>query len=424
MEFFSFTILFILLVSLSAHYIRKDHNNFIQPHALYTVNVFLLLFLVPFIQFYFSDLFPDKRGILFTNFMIGLSYLSFSMGFFAGKIRAAAVLNRFIKKLNIENVPKVTMNLHLMIMVLTAMFLFICLAEKSGFGLSSWLLSPRTGYQNYRRGLGHLYVISMAILNVVYLYTLFFKVNSGKKLIAAAVIFIFAFYFYGCKGPIIFAAFEAVVFYNFFIRKITLNRSIIAFGVLVLLFILFFSLYRPPDTSTPLSTGILSYAGYYDEGRKFFADFKDNFEYAYGKEYLDSLWTYVPRAFYPQKPYSYGAVKYIVEHYYPDAGARGSTPAFGGPVEEFLNFGVPGVILIGFIKGYISALFYVYFLRYRNFVGFVLLSNEMGFSIFPIMHWPAYAALWYVINITLLLFHKQIIVGAAAAGPKPQPCRR
>jgi hypothetical protein len=409
---FSFLILSVFLVSVGLYYVCRDNNNLIQPHAFYTANVFVLLLLIPFIQSYLSDLFSDRKGIVFLNAMIGLSYLSFSAGFFVKKNKATVMLNRFIKKFNIESVPKVTLNLHIFIMALVAISLFVYLAEKSGFGLFSWLSSPRTGYQNYRRGFGHLYVVSMAILNVIYLYILFFRINNVRSLIVTTMIFVFVSYFYGCKGAIIFTVFEAVVFYNFFIKKVKLGRAIAIFGGLLLVFTLFFSLYRSPKSSRPLSTSILSYASYYNEGRKFFRDFKDEFRYVYGREYISSLWMYVPRAFYDRKPESHGMVKYVVEHYYPGAGESGNTPAFGGPVEEYLNFGILGIIVVGIIRGYISSLFYTYFLKHRSFVGFVLLSNEMGFSIFPIMTWPAYKVLWYVLNILVLLFHKQIITCA------------
>jgi len=416
LELLSFAILFSILTSLALFNVYKSAGNFIQPHAFYTANQFILLLLIPFIQFYLTDVFEDKSGMIFFNFMIGLSYLAFSTGFFIKKEKATRILSLLIGKFNIKSVPKTILNFHILIMASVAILLFVYLAEKSGFGLFTWLLATRTGFQLYRKGLGHLYVISIAILNIGYLYILFFSVNNGKKLIIATAIFVFILYFYGCKGAVIFTIFEAIVFYNFFFKKIKIKQTILLFTCLCLVFALFFSLYRykPKENRTPLLREILLYAGYYNEGRRFFSDFKDEFRYVYGKEYVSNLWLYVPRAFYAGKPYSYGVVKYVVEHYYPGAGESGSTPAFGGPVEEYLNFGIIGIIIIGFIRGYILSLFYNYFLKYRNFVGFVLLSNTMGFSIFPIMNWPAYKVIWYVFNILLLLFHKQIIAGVTS----------
>jgi hypothetical protein len=153
----------------------------------------------------------------------------------------------------------------------------------------------------------------------------------------------------------------------------------------------------------------------------FFSDFDEEFEYAYGKEYLSGFWNYVPRAIYPDKPFSYGIVKYVVEEYYPNAGKSGHTPSFGAGmagIEEYLNFGIAGVILIGFMKGYFISLFYKYFLKYRNFLGFVLLSSLMDFPIFPTISGSFYKFLWYVLNIIILLFHKQVITSCCGHHPK------
>jgi len=353
-------------------------------------------------------MFVDRRGVVFFNALIGLSYLSFSAGFLVNKQKVARILNQLIRKFNITKVPHAVLSIHVILMVSAATLFYVILAEKSGFGLLAWLQDPRTGYQFYRRGTGHLYVVSIATLSFAYLYILFFWVNNNRKLIAVTTAFVFLLYFYASKMTILLTIFEAIVFYNFFLRKIKTRQAIVMFCMLLLSFTMLFSLYGTKENTIPISTRILNYADYYANGRRFFADFKDEFQHVYGKEYFDSLWGYVPRAFYPKKPYSYGVIRYVTEHYYPGAGASGHTPAFGGPVEEYLNFGLIGIISVGFVRGYILSLFYTYFLRYRNFVGFVLLSNAMGFQIFPIVERPPYKVLWYTMNV-LLLFHKQLI---------------
>lgn len=408
MEILSFIFLSLFLVTTALIYTRKDGNNFIQPHAFYTANIFVLLILFPIVQFYFSGLFLDKSGIVKMNFMVGLSYLSFSLGFFWKKKKAAALLAAVVKRFNISSVPRGVFALHISLMILFAGLLFIYLTHASGFGFVSWLTHPRQGYQNYRLGNGHLYILSLAFLNFSYLLILFFRIKNGKKLVLVTLLFAGILYFYGSKGFLVFAIFEAVVFYNFFIRKLRFQKLAIIFACLFSVFVVFYTVYRPAGARRALFSEILVYTGYYNEGRRFFADFNKEFQYAYGQEYLDNLWLYVPRAFYPDKPKSYGLVKYVVEHYYPGAGESGNTPSFGGPVEEYLNFGILGVVIVGLLQGYTVSLLYCYFLKYKNFLGFVLLSSVMGFSIFPVMNWPLYAILWYIINIYFLLFHKGI----------------
>ncbi|TKJ35969.1 MAG: hypothetical protein CEE38_13245 [Planctomycetes bacterium B3_Pla] len=413
----SFIILFSVIALLSLFYVYKSGGNYIQPHAFYSATVFILLVAIPVIQFFVVDVFNDVSGVILLNTMIGLSYVSFSIGFFTKKKKAVKILSGIVKGFNVSNPPKTILNLHILMMAFVAVALFISLTQKSGMGLLPWLSDPRHGYQYHRTGLGHLYVGSIAIFNFIFLYILFFKVRKVVHLIFATTIFTLVSYFYGSKGLVVFSIFEGIVYYNFFINKIKLRGVLIIFGLFVILFSFVFSLYGRQSTNVHLSNKILRYADYYNNARMFFSDFNEEFEYAYGREYLSGLWNYIPRAVYPNKPYSYGIVKYVVEKYHPGAGRSGHTPSFGGPVgtvEEYLNFGFAGVILVGFMRGYFSSLFYRYFLKYRNFLGFVLLSNLIGFSIFPIISGPLYKIIWYILNILLLLFHKQIVVHASA----------
>lgn len=423
MGLISFTILFAIITSLAIFYVHKSGGNFIQPHAFYSAGVFISLSVIPFVQFFIVNLYDNMSGVILLNTMIALSYISFSAGFFKKKKKSLKVLSGIVKGFDIKNVPKTVLSVHILIMVLAAVALFVYLAQKSGFGFVAWLLDPRQGYQNYRTGLGHLYVGSLAIWNFAFLYVLFFKVKKVRHLIGTTALFVLVLYFYGNKGVIVYAILESVVYYNFFINKIKLRGALIILGLFVIVFSFVFSLYSRQNNDMPLSNKILRYADYYNNARMFYADFAKDFEYAFGKEYLSSLWNYVPRAAYPDKPFSYGIVKYVVEEYYPHAGERGHTPSFGAwiaGVEEYLNFGIAGVMLIGFMRGYFLSLFYRYFLRYRNFLGFVLFSNTMGFSIFPIISGSFYKILWYVLNILLLLLHKQIMARASGTDSRAQ----
>lgn len=167
MELLSFAILFSILASLTLFYVHKSGGNFIQPHAIYSAEVFTLLFAIPVIQFFIVDIFNDVSGVILLNTMIGLSYVSFSIGFFTKKKKSLNILSGIVKGFNVSNPPKTILNLHILMMALVAVALFISLTQKSGMGLLPWLSDPRHGYQYHRTGLGHLYVGSIAILNFI-----------------------------------------------------------------------------------------------------------------------------------------------------------------------------------------------------------------------------------------------------------------
>jgi hypothetical protein len=68
-----------------------------------------------------------------------------------------------------------------------------------------------------------------------------------------------------------------------------------------------------------------------------------------GEVTLSSLWAYVPRAFWPEKPITYGML-HVNEIFYPNLAVMTHTPAFGGAVEQHADFGVIGVVIFGFFS--------------------------------------------------------------------------
>jgi hypothetical protein len=255
----SFAILFIVLASLTLFYVYKSGGNFIQPHAFHGARVFALLLAIPVVQLFVVHVHNNVSGIILLNSMIALGYLSFSIGFFTKKKKALNILSAVVKGFNISNPPKAILNLHLLMMALAAVALFISLTQNGGLGLLPWLLDPRRGYQYHRTGLGHLYVGSLAILNFAFLYILFFKVRKVAHLVFATMI-VAASYFYGNKKLVLFAIFEGIVYYNFFIAKIKLRGVLIISGLLTIVFSLIFLLYSPQNSDASLSYRILRYA--------------------------------------------------------------------------------------------------------------------------------------------------------------------
>ena len=80
-----------------------------------------------------------------------------------------------------------------------------------------------------------------------------------------------------------------------------------------------------------------------------------------GDIFLSNFWGMIPRSIFEQKPIIYG-ILHIVEIYYPGGPASGNTPAFGGRVYEFSDFGFAGVIFFAAIN------------PWNLFYGFMLVS--------------------------------------------------
>jgi len=406
----SFVLLGTLYTLVALFILKRIGFNYFNPHTYYTVNSFIFFVAIPLFQMFFLKMDYSFKGVVFMNSMLAVGFISYSFGFVTFGKRGTSIAHVVLRHFDVRHVPHITLKLHVFFLLLLCFGVFHLLTVKSGFGFISWLSEPRTGYQYYRKGLGHYYTLSLACLNVAFLLWLFFfKPKTKKKLFLTTSFFVFISLFYGAKAIVLGFIIEALLYCNFFIKKIGLFQlTLIGIFGLFFLFLLM-SLYFA--TEQFYLRDYLSYFDHYYNGHLFFRDFNKCFKHVYGAEYLSGLWKYVPRVFYSDKPCSYGIVKYVTEYYYPGAGESGHTPAFGGPVQAYLNFGIFGVILSGFIGGCINSSLYFYFLRYKNFISFVVLSTLMGFSIFPIVG-GAMKVFWYLVQFISIMFHSQLIKGA------------
>jgi hypothetical protein len=93
---------------------------------------------------------------------------------------------------------------------------------------------------------------------------------------------------------------------------------------------------------------IIEYFDYYKNAADYYQGIRTGeVPLFHGQVALSSLWAYVPRGLVPDKPFVYG-VLYVNEIFYPGQAELTNTPAFGGAVEQYADFGVPGVVFFGF----------------------------------------------------------------------------
>jgi hypothetical protein len=137
----------------------------------------------------------------------------------------------------------------------------------------------------------------------------------------AASFFCTFLYFLGSKNNILILVVISGVYYNFYIKRISL------LGCLLFLFISFSSilglLYLQGSYDT-LFYGMNYFKDYFNTTFKFISRF-DEFGFRYGKGWLSSLWFYVPRGLFPDKPFEYG-LTLIHRTLFPGYAALGHTP--------------------------------------------------------------------------------------------------
>jgi hypothetical protein len=238
-------------------------------------------------------------------------------------------------------------------------FLLLASAE---FGLVNWLINPRTGYQLYRTGHGHWYALAVSFLSASYLLSFLARPRPGPLLLTT-IPHIVAAYFLGSKG-IMLTMFGATLVFLWFLQWRQLNK-LLMLGTPLVFGLLLINLYLALLDSFDLQA-IFEYFDYYKNAADYYRGFFEGQVDLFGGEVAwSSIWGYVPRAIWPEKPSAYG-ILLVNEIFYPGQAEMTNTPAFGGAVEQFADFGVVGVVVYGLFsaQSILAALFsYLLFRR-------------------------------------------------------------
>lgn len=229
----------------------------------------------------------------------------------------------------------------LLLLVFVLSFYLLASAE---LGLVKWVLNPREGYQFYRTGQGHWYAIATSALSASYLLYFLGNPRAGPILIRSGL-FLALGYLLGSKF-ILLSFFAAALTFLWFIEWPHL-KSLLLFGAPLVFGLAIWNLYLAVGEGFEFMT-VVEYFDYYKNAADYYqAYLSGQIDLYYGQLTLSSFWAYVPRALWPDKPVVYGIIQ-ISEIFYPGAAELTSTPAFGGGVEQFADFGVPGLLFFGF----------------------------------------------------------------------------
>ncbi|MEJ1338072.1 MAG: hypothetical protein RPU64_03925 [Candidatus Sedimenticola sp. (ex Thyasira tokunagai)] len=211
---------------------------------------------------------------------------------------------------------------------LSAIF-FIVLVVSSG---GVFLLDPRKGYQYHREGVG--FVWAFYILSVgaaYYFFVIKQPINTTK-----VVVFTILMFFTGSKQLILEVFIKSFLVYIW--SGIKIKKWQIALGSIVLV-ILMLKLFDQFGSGENFLNRVDRYFEFMNLASLVFEDYEAGLlDFQNGNITLTSLWSYVPRMLYPEKPYAYGTT-YLVEIYFPGLAATGRTPSFGMLTHEFVDFG-------------------------------------------------------------------------------------
>jgi oligosaccharide repeat unit polymerase len=282
----------------------------------------------------------------------------------------------------------------IILFLFAALLSYIALMVTSGVGLL-WITDTRTAYQLNRVGAGHWWLIYQWLIMAAFFLSLFGhrqKLLSPFKLFLMTLIFATLLYFSGSKGSVMSTLLLAFLYLHYFLKKISITK---AFFTILGAIVIFLAQLVISGSYENLTGAFAYFVDYFYTTAQFMAQI-DDIGYRYGQGWLSSLWFYVPRALFQDKPYEYG-LTLIHQVLFPGMAEQSYTPGILFWSLSYLDFGVLGVAIEGFIIGSFQRAVFVRFLMNKNVATFVLLISVCYVPVFP------YSTPIIYITIALLL---------------------
>lgn len=257
---------------------------------------------------------------------------------------------------------------------------FVILASHS-FGLVNWIKSPRTGYQFHRSGAGQYFAFALLFLSTSYTLRLIYTKKTAN-VIYATIVYLFFVWFMGSKNFMLnFCSFTLIILWfrrYKHIKKILIFAIPCIFGLLLMNF-----------GSINIEEITLYFDYYINSANYYEAYFNKEIDLFYGEIAASNFWWMVPRSLYPDKPYVYGLLL-VNEHFFPGAAEATHTPAYGGPIGSFADFGVGGVIFDSIFNMHTFFLSFCYYLIFSNSQLDVIRKNPILIYVMLILFAPSF----------------------------------
>jgi hypothetical protein len=358
--------------------IKKKYPNINSTIIYLGIFLFQLPVLVNSLGSYFlsSESFFANENIYNLLFLLLISFFNFLL---------------FIISVNFISNIKISNNNFCYYFSNKSLLLILFIALGSWFVLflnsSDWLFYPREAYQNNRKGIGFIWSLYMTFSGL-YVILLYFKY---RKLAGAIILTIVFGYFSGSKGYIIFGPLK-LIFVSLLIYNKSISIKLVLSSLIFLIFISYIVLiynFRLESTDFELIKQVSE--NYFTEtynSNLVFNDYQNgNLQFTKGDMYFSSIWKYLPRSFFPDKPLTFGSSR-LVDIYFPGVSEQG-TPSFGSNTYLFYDFGWFGSLIAVLklensltILSFCATILYfnskIFCKKYLFLISFLFISPEFG----------------------------------------------
>jgi hypothetical protein len=380
------------------------------------INPFIILFLfklpVDLFKVVIGPPFILENGIenIYYNIAIAITSLSIFVEYLLLRF-AFLISNKFTFNsytLNIKTRYSRMINASIVFYFL--FFLSFFMLTSSSFGFFNWLKDPRTGYQLHRVGAGQFWVFSISFLSVSFaIFSLYVKKNIN--LFIFLLFYLYSAFLLGSKGIVLdFLVFFIIILWIRRFQNLKKVFLIILPLALVLMLVNFFSSMGFNGDGTDYEK-VLSYFDYYINSAMYYKEYySGKISLFYGQIYFSDFWSLIPRGFFPNKPYVYG-ITLVNEYFFPGAAAETNTPAFGGPISYFADFGISGVILMTFIDPFKFIYYFFLCQLLKNYDYLKIKNNLLVFIMFLFFTAPFFLfSLSFPLNMLFLLLVTMILL--------------
>ncbi|HLI49174.1 MAG TPA: hypothetical protein VKV18_10855 [Chthonomonas sp.] len=326
-------------------YFRLNRINLLTIYAFFTIPPQIVTTLT-------GPLFLLRGGLFNPYFQYALivqnvhDSLTFAALIFFVHIFSHQRMRDFLESwLHLENHPARPGRMRLAADIFYGLFLvcFVLLARHD-YGVIPWILNPRMGYQFHRTGAGEWYALCITFLALATVLGTIYT-SSLTAFFTRLPLYLFGVYLLGSKGYII--------SYTAYLLSVLAIRRFRYLGVtFVLLTSVSLLLFVYNFTSSMHGLNLMkiaTYSDYFVNDAMYYQRYLNGqIPLYHGEIFFSSFWRIVPRALYPNKPYSYGIIL-IDDIFYPGEAQKGFTPAFAS-VPYFADFGWIGVVLSGLLN--------------------------------------------------------------------------
>lgn len=289
-------------------------------------------------------------------------------------------------------------------------WLSLLLLASAEFGIVNWLLNPRDGYQHYRTGQGHWYALAVNCLAAAYVMAVLQNPRPGRVMLTTTL-YLGLSYLLGSKGTML-SLFVAGLIVLWFLRWKHLGK-VTVIGMPLLFALLITNLLLALGDSFELQS-VLEYFDYYKNAADYYtAHLSGELPLMWGEVMVSSLWAYVPRALVPDKPSVYG-ILLVNEFFYPGQAELTNTPAFGGAVEQYADFGLLGVIVFNALSSQTLSMAFLSYLTFRR-PGLSLTRMSVGMTAVVLVQYaPAFGS--FLPSLLYLSFLGLVLGSLALSG--------